>query len=221
VLKSVVASYHLAPRYDIARGASNVDTQISIHVMPTQISAASCVAQERTSSGMRSPQNAARTAGLGFSFTVACRDIFSNPIGKSAYYKSANSDMYPADLYKSNSIVGSTSYKTSPHSVIRGAGMNAGTWAIVMQQQERAGDYFVSVMTSGGGHISLSPFQISVFPSNHCAARSLVTGTFLSLYTANSFCTFSVIARDRFYNKLTSCKCMHLIVTYASFFFNT
>ena len=203
MLKSVVASYHLAPRYDISRDAANVDSQISVNVMPSEMNAARCVAHERTSSGMRSPERASRTAGIGFGFTVACRDVFSNQIGKSAYYKSTTTEMYPSDLYHSNSILGSTSYNTLPHSVQRGAGMNAGTWSLVMQQQERAGDYFVSVLTSGGAHISSSPFRITVYPSNHCATRSSVTGTFLSLYTVNSFCTFSVIARDRFYNKLT------------------
>ncbi len=180
--------------------------------MPSQINAAFCVAQERISNGMRSPQNAARTAGIGFRFTVACRDIFSNPIGKSAYYNSSTSGMNPADLHQSSSILGFTSDKTLPHSVQRGAGMSAGTWTMIVQQQERAGDYFLSVMTSGGEHISSSPFQIYVMPSNHCAARSFVTGTFLSLYTTNSFCTFSVIARDRFYNKLTACKLWHFLL---------
>jgi hypothetical protein len=171
--------------------------------MPSKMNSASCVAQERTSSGMRGADAAARTAGIGFTFSVSCTDAFSNQIGKSAFYKSAATNLNPVDLYDSNSILGSTSYKTSFHSVQRGAGVNAGTWSIVMQQQEIAGAYSVSLMTSGGAHISSSPFQLSVFPSNHCASRSTVSATFLSLYVANSLCTFSVIARDRFYNKLT------------------
>jgi hypothetical protein len=206
VLKSVIANYHLAPRYDISRDTSNVDSQISIRVLPSRINEASCVAQERYSSGptigLRGPGEASKTAGIGFSFTVTCKDAFSNQIGKSAFYKSLSSTFNPIDLYDSNSIVGSTSYGAFPHSVQRGAGVNAGTWSVVMQQRESAEVYYVSVMTSGA-HIASSPFRVSVFPSSHCAARSTVSGSFLSLYVVNRLCTFSVIARDRFYNKLT------------------
>jgi hypothetical protein len=204
VLKSVIASYHLAPRYDIARDNANTDSQISIYVMPSRMNAAKCLAHERTPSGMRSPDRADRTAGIGFSFTVSCKDTFSNQIGKSAFYKALITTMYPVDLHDSNSILGSTSRKTVPQSVQRGAGVNSGTWSIAMHQEETAGVYIVTVMTLGGEHIQSSPFQVTVFPSNHCAARSFVSGTFLSLYTVNSFCTFSVIARDRFYNTLTT-----------------
>jgi hypothetical protein len=204
VLKSVVASYHLAPRYDISRDTSNTDTQISVRVMPSHMNAASCVAQERISNGFRSPDVAARTAGIGFSFSVACKDVFSNEIGKSAFYKSATTSLNPDDVYHSNSIVGSTSYQTFAHSVQRGAGVNSGIWHVVIPQQEMAGVYSIFVMTSGGAHVASSPFQVSVFPSIHCATRSTVSGTFLSIYAANNFCTFSVIARDRFYNKLTT-----------------
>jgi hypothetical protein len=207
VLKSVIARYHLAPRYDIARDTSNTDTQISIYVMPSQMNAAKCSAYERTTRGMRSPDRVARTAGIGFSFSVTCKDAFSNQIGKSAFYKSLTTTLYPIDLHDSNSILGSTSRSTLPQSVQRSAGVNSGTWSITMQTEETAGVYMVSVMTLGGVHIQSSPFQVTVFPSSHCAARSFVSGTFLSLYKVNSFCTFSVIARDRFYNKMTTGEC--------------
>lgn len=214
MLKSVVASYHLAPRYDITRDTSNTDTQIGVYVMPSAMSSAKCVALERTSSGARTPGAASMTAGMGFSFSVACKDMFSNQIGKSAFYKSSASQVYPFDLHDSNSIVVSTSYSVAQaHSVLRSAGVNAGTWSITMQQQEQAGVYFVSVVTSGGNHIASSPFQITVFPSDHCAARSLVSGSFMSIYTVNSFCTFSVIARDRFYNKLQAGDIVQCVAT--------
>ncbi len=205
MLKSVVASYHLAPRYDISRDTTNTDTHIGIYVMPSVMNAAACVAQEQTGSGARTPGKASMTAGIGFSFSVSCKDMFSNPIGKSAFYKFSSLQVYPDDLYHSNSIVASTSFAVpQSHSELRNSGMNAGTWSVTMQQQEQAGTYFVSVVTSGGNHIASSPFQMTVLPSDHCAARSLVSGSFMSLYAVNSFCTFSVIARDRFYNKLTA-----------------
>jgi hypothetical protein len=113
--------------------------------------------------------------------------------------------MYPLDSYSSGSIYGLTSTNAfRPQFIKRGAGVNADTWSVHVHQHESAGVHQLSVLTAGGSHIFSSPFEISVFPSSHCASRSSVSGHFLSAFSINSFCTFSVMARDRFFNKLTS-----------------